>query len=268
VVIEGLRVAPGSEAGLASRDPADRLGFDDKDEGRAAFEDLRRRVDDLHDRLWAEEKHAVLLVVQGMDAAGKDGVLRSVLTGLNPQGCTVASFKAPSDAERAHDYLWRVHSVVPPRGRIGAFNRSHYEDVVAARMIGAATPEQCQLRYRHLVEFERLLTDEGTAVVKVFLHLSKDEQRTRFQERLDDPKKVWKFRAADLEVRKQWDEYQRLYDEVLTATSSDHAPWYVVPADRNWVRDVAALTLLVDALERLDPQYPAPDPALRGVRVE
>jgi len=267
-MIERLRVAPGSSAGLATRDPADRLGLGEKHDGKALLEELQDRLDDLHDRLWAEATRAVLLVVQGMDASGKDGVIREVLSGLNPQGCSVASFKAPTDAELAHDYLWRVHSVVPRRGHIGAFNRSHYEDVVAARMIGAVTPEQCRLRYRHLADFERLLTDEGVVVVKVFLHLSKDEQRQRFEERLVDPKKVWKFKLGDLEVRSHWDEYQELYEEVLTATSSEHAPWFVVPADRNWVRDVAVATLLVDALERLDPRYPPPDPELRDVRVE
>ena len=267
-MLEQLRVAPGTPAGLSARDTADRLGFGEKHDGKAAFESLEQRLDELHDRLWAEAKRTLLLVVQGMDAAGKDGVIRKVLTGLNPQGCSVAAFKAPSDIELAHDYLWRVHSVVPPRGHVGAFNRSHYEDVLAARVIGAVTPEQCRLRYRHLVEFERLLTDEGIVVVKVFLHLSKDEQRKRFEARLTDPKKVWKFKTGDLEVRSHWDEYQQLYEEVITATSSEHAPWFVVPADRNWVRDIAVASLLVDALERLDPQYPAADPALRDVRVE
>ena len=267
-MLDQIRVAPGAIAGLATRDASDRLGLADKDAGKAALERLEDRLDELHNRFWAEATRAVLLVLQGMDAAGKDGAIRTVLSGLNPQGCTVASFKAPTDAELAHDYLWRVHAVVPPRGHIGAFNRSHYEDVVAARVIGAVTPAQCQLRYRHLVEFERLLTDEGTVVVKVFLHLSKDEQRERLQARLDDPTKGWKFKMGDLEVRTRWDEYHARYEEVLSATSSDHAPWFVVPADHKWVRDVAVATLLVDTLERLDPQFPPPDPALCDLRVE
>jgi polyphosphate kinase 2 (PPK2 family) len=148
------------------------------------------------------------------------------------------------------------------------FNRSHYEDVVAARVIGAVSPEQCRLRSRHIVDFERMLVDEGTTVLKVFLHLSKDEQRERLQARLDDPAKAWKFRLGDLEVRKQWDEYQRLYEEVITATSSEHAPWFVVPADHKWVRDVAVARLLADAMEQLDPQLPSLDPGLEGLRVE
>jgi PPK2 family polyphosphate:nucleotide phosphotransferase len=267
-MLEQLRVSPGATAGLATRDPSDQLGLADKDAGKAALERLEDRLDELHNRLWAEATRAVLLVLQGMDAAGKDGAIRTVLSGLNPQGCTVASFKAPSDAELAHDYLWRVHAVVPPRGHVGVFNRSHYEDVVAARVIGAVTPAQCQLRYRHLVEFERLLSDEGTVVVKAFLQISKDEQRERLQARLDDPTKGWKFKMGDLDVRARWDEYHALYEEVLTATSSDHAPWFVVPADHKWVRDVAVATLLVDRLERLDPQFPPPDPTLRDLRVE
>ncbi|HEY8217110.1 MAG TPA: PPK2 family polyphosphate kinase [Acidimicrobiia bacterium] len=267
-MIEQLRVQPGDAPRLMARDPADRLGLGDEAKADAALQDLARRLDALHDRLWAEATRAVLLVLQGMDASGKDGAIRKVLSGLNPQGCVVASFKAPSDAELAHDYLWRVHAVTPPRGRIGVFNRSHYEDVLAGRVIGVVTAEQCQLRYRHLVDLERMLTDEGTVVVKVFLHLSKDEQRARLQARLDDPEKSWKFKTADLEVRARWDEYQSLYEETITATSSDHAPWHVVPADHKWVRDVAVATLLVDALERLDPRYPPPDPALHSLRVE
>lgn len=267
-MLDALRVAPGTAAGLATRDPGDRLGLADKVAGREAFDAVEAKLDDLHSRLWAEASRSVLLVLQGMDASGKDGAIRKVFTGLNPQGCTIAAFKAPSDAERAHDYLWRVHAVTPPRGHLGAFNRSHYEDVVAARIVGAVSPEQCELRYRHLAEFERLLVDEGTTVVKVFLHLSKDEQRVRLQARLDDPTKCWKFNPDDLEVRDRWDEYQALYEEVLTVTSTDHAPWFVVPADRKWVRDVAVATLLVDTLERLDPRFPPPDPALKGLRVE
>jgi PPK2 family polyphosphate:nucleotide phosphotransferase len=267
-MLEELRVEPGASAGLSTRDPADRLGFSAKDDGRDALDKLTKRLDGLHDRLWSEAKRSVLLVLQGMDTSGKDGAIRTVLSGLNPQGCTVASFKAPSDGELAHDYLWRVHAVCPPRGRLGVFNRSHYEDVVAARIIGVVTPEQCQLRYRHIVDFEHMLHDEGTTPVKVFLHLSKDEQRARLQARIDDPDKNWKFKTDDLEVRRHWDEYQRVYEEVIAATSTEEAPWFVVPADHKWVRDVAVATLLVDTFERLEPRFPPPDPKLRGLRVE
>jgi PPK2 family polyphosphate:nucleotide phosphotransferase len=267
-LVDRLRVSPGAAADLGDRDPRATLGIDGKDAARDALEQLSEDLEGLHEKLWAEASRSVLLVLQGMDASGKDGTIRRVLSGLNPQGCRVATFKAPSDGELAHDYLWRVHQVCPDRGRLGVFNRSHYEDVVAARMFGAVSHDVCKLRYRHLREFERMLTDEGTTVVKVFLHLSKDEQRERLQARLDDPKKVWKFKTADLDVRKQWDDYQVAYEEAITETSTEHAPWFIVPADRKWARDVAVSTLLVETLQDLDPEVPEPDPALDGIRVE
>ncbi len=267
-VLANLRVVPGQKAGLDHRRTDDKLGLDAKAATQGLQDELFTELDGLHGRLWAEGKRSVLLVLQGMDAAGKDSAIRRVLSGLNPQGCKVESFKAPSDTERSHDYLWRVHNVCPPRGHLGVFNRSHYEDVLAARFVGAANHEQCRARYRHLREFERMLTEEGTTVVKVFLHLSKDEQRARLQARIDDPTKAWKFKASDLDVRKQWDEYQAAYEEVITETSSKEAPWYVVPADRKWVRDHAIGTLLVDTFRRLDPQYPPLDPAALGLVVE
>ncbi len=266
-VVDRLRVVPGELARLKERDAGHRLGLEDKDAARTLVEELIAELDDLVARLGAEETRAVLLVLQGMDTAGKDGTIRRVLTGLNPQLCQVTSFKPPSATERAHDYLWRVHAACPPRGHLGVFNRSHYEDVLAARFTGVVTHAQCRLRYRHLRGFERLLSDEGTTVVKVFLHLSKDEQRNRLQERLDDPVKNWKFQGSDLEARERWDEYVGAYEEVITDTSTNHAPWYVVPADRRWVRDVAVATVLVETFRALDPQIPPPDPALRGMLV-
>jgi PPK2 family polyphosphate:nucleotide phosphotransferase len=267
-VVDGLRVDPGDRAHLAKRDPGARLGLADKAEGQARSAALLDRLDDLHNRLWAEAQRSLVLVLQGMDASGKDGTIRRVLTGLNPQGCSVVSFKVPSDPERAHDYLWRVHAALPARGILGAMNRSHYEDVVAARMIGVVDDERCELRYRHIREFERLLHDEGTTVVKVFLHLSKDEQRKRLQARIDDPAKNWKFRRADLDVRGHWDGYQARYEDAITATSTDWAPWHVIPADHKWVRDVAVAQLLVDTLAEMDPQIPPREPGLEGLVVE
>ena len=267
-VLDGLRVEPGRAADLGGRNPASRLGLGEKAEGRARRDALLDTLDELHDRLWAEARRSVVLVLQGMDASGKDGTIRRVLTGLNPQGCSVVNFKAPSEVDRAHDYLWRVHAATPARGILGVWNRSHYEDVVAARMVGAADDEQCHGRYHHIREFERMLCDEGTTVVKVFLHVSKDEQRARLQARIDDPAKNWKFRRADLDVRAQWDDYQELYERAITETSTDWSPWYVVPADHKWVRDVAVASLLVDVLETLDPQIPDPEPGLEGLVVE
>jgi PPK2 family polyphosphate:nucleotide phosphotransferase len=200
----------------------------------------------------------VLLILQGMDASGKDGTIRKVFTGVNPQGVRVVSFKAPSALELAHDFLWRVHHVVPQRGEIGIFNRSHYEDVVAARVIGAIDDATRKRRYDDIVAFERMLHHEGTTLVKVFLHISKEEQRERLEARLQNPDKRWKFNVDDLDTRKHWDEYQHLYEAAIEATSTKHAPWFVVPADRKWVRDVVIARLLVATLQDLDPQYPAP----------
>jgi len=267
-LVADLRVRPGTKARLSERATDTKAGVADKVAAAEVIADLLVRLDSFHDRLWAEAERSVLLVLQGMDTAGKDGAIRKVLTGLNPQGCHVASFKAPSDGELAHDYLWRVHAECPTRGKIGVFNRSHYEDVVAARLVGAVTPKQCRLRFRHITEFERMLTDEGTTLVKVFLHISKGEQRERLQARVDDPAKRWKFHEADLEVRGQWDEYAAAYETALTETSTEHAPWHVVPADRKWARDVAVAALLVDTLERLDPKIPDEDPGLEGLRIE
>ncbi len=207
----------------------------------------------------------MLLVLQGLDAAGKDGTIRRVFTGLNPQGCDVESFKVPTATEAAHDFLWRIHTALPARGDIGIFNRSHYEDVVAAQVVGLIDDRQRKRRYEHINAFEHMLCDEGTAVVKVFLHVGKDEQRARLQARLDDPEKRWKFEPADLDTRAQWDEYMRLYDAAITATSTDWAPWYVVPADHKWVSGVAAATILVDELEALDPKIPKPKMDLDGI---
>jgi PPK2 family polyphosphate:nucleotide phosphotransferase len=225
------------------------------------------RLSVLHNRLFAEGSRAVLLVLQGMDASGKDGTIRHVLTGLNPQGCRVVSFREPTANELAHDYLWRVHAACPARGELAIFNRSHYEDVVAARVRGLVDAKTWKRRYGHIRAFERLLVDEGTEVVKVFLHVSRDEQRARLQERLEDPEKRWKFQLGDLDDRRRWDEYAAAYEEAIRKTSTRWAPWYVVPADHNWARNLAVAQILARTLERLDPQLPASDPALDNIEV-
>jgi PPK2 family polyphosphate:nucleotide phosphotransferase len=265
-VLDALRVDPGKHAKIAERDPRDTLGLD-KDGAKDRLEKLHENLSLLHNRLFAESKRGVLLVLQGLDAAGKDGVIRSVFTGVNPQGCRVVSFRAPSSTELAHDYLWRVREVLPTRGEIAIFNRSHYEDVVAVRMLQLAPEEVWKRRPEHIREFERQLVDEGTTVVKVFLNVSKDEQRVRLQERVDDPEKQWKFKLADLKVREQFDQYLAAWDDVITETSTDWAPWHVVPADRNWVKAVAVAELLVHALERLDPQLPDAEPGVAGLQI-
>jgi PPK2 family polyphosphate:nucleotide phosphotransferase len=262
-----LVVKPGKRADLRARDPGDRLDMAERAIGGQRLEALTERLAQLQNRLWAESARSVLLVLQGLDASGKDGAIRRVFTGVNPQGCRVVSFKVPNGEERAHDYLWRVHRALPPRGDIGIFNRSHYEDVVATRVPAVIDPATAALRYRHIREFEHMLTDEGTTVIKVFLHVSNDEQRKRLQARLDDPAKNWKFEKADLDARAHWDEFQRVYEEVLTETSTEWAPWYVAPADHRWVRDVAVADVLVEVLDRLDPKVPPPDSSLDGIVV-
>jgi PPK2 family polyphosphate:nucleotide phosphotransferase len=216
----------------------------------------------LQNRLAAEATRSLLLVLQGMDAAGKDGTIRHVLTGVSPQDCRVVSFKEPTATDLAHDYLWRVHAECPVRGELAVFNRSHYEDVVAARVRGIVPKTVWERRYEHIRGFERLLVDEGTTILKVFLHVSRDEQATRLQERLDNPEKRWKFRAGDLDDRRHWDDYMAAYEDAIRETSTERAPWYVVPADHNWVRNLLVGEILVDALVRLDPQLPTVDPGI------
>ena len=266
-MIDALRVAPGSAPRIAEREPRDALGLEGKESAKAVLGELRERIAELQERLYAEGSHAVLLVLQGLDASGKDGVIRSVFTGVNPMGIRISSFGVPTETELAHDYLWRVHAELPRRGTIGVFNRSHYEDVVAVRMHALAPEEVWRRRPAHIREWERMLVEEGTAIVKVFLNVSREEQRQRFQERIDDPAKRWKFRTGDLEVRERFDEYVAAWEEVIGETSTDWAPWHVVPADRNWVKSTAVARLVVEVLERLDPRMPAAEPGVEGLVV-
>jgi PPK2 family polyphosphate:nucleotide phosphotransferase len=265
-LVEGLRVGAGEAPRVRHRATDDDFGMS-KDEALARLASTRERIDVLQQRLYAENRRSLLLVVQAMDAAGKDGTLRNVLTGLNPAGIAVSSFKVPGGPEAQHDYLWRVHQVTPRRGEIAVFNRSHYEDVLVVRVKGFVPEAVWRRRYAHLRNFEQLLTDEGTTVVKVFLHVSRDEQARRFQERLDDPEKRWKFRLGDLDDRALWDEFQQAYEDAIRETSTDDCPWYVVPADSNSRRNMAVGEILLDALERIDPRLPDVEPGLDGVEV-
>ena len=212
-------------------------------------------------------KRSVLLILQGLDASGKDGTVRHVLTGVNPQACRVVSFKLPSATELAHDYLWRVHAMCPAHGELGVFNRSHYEDVVTVRVRSLVPEAVWKHRPRQVREFERTASEEGTAIVKVFLHVSADEQRKRLEERLADPEKAWKFSREDLVDRARRSDYLEAYEEVISETSTDWAPWYVVPADHNWIRNLAVAELLAHALHELDPQLPPADPALAELSI-
>jgi PPK2 family polyphosphate:nucleotide phosphotransferase len=266
-LIKALRVEPGKSANLAKRDSNDYLGFESKAAGLERLGVLVSRIGMLHDRLAAEGQRSLLLVLQGLDASGKDGTVRHVLTGVSPQAWRIVSFKVPTTAELAHDYLWRVHDACPARGEVGIFNRSHYEDLVTAR-VRALVPEQVwKRRPRQVREFERTLSEEGTAIIKVFLHVSADEQRIRLEERLSNPEKAWKFSLEDLADRERRDDYLEAYEEVITETSTDWAPWHVVPADHNWVRNLAVAELLAHALEQLDPKLPPADPAVAGLHI-
>jgi PPK2 family polyphosphate:nucleotide phosphotransferase len=251
---------------LAARDTDDDFGLT-KDEALAQLETSKQRIDLLQQRLYAEGTRSVLLVIQAMDAAGKDGTIRSVLAGLNPAGVEVTSFKAPAGPEAAHDYLWRVHAACPGRGMIGVFNRSHYEDVLVVRVKKFVPDAVWKRRYDHIRHFEQQLVDEGTTVVKVFLHVSKAEQARRFQERLDDPEKRWKFRLGDLDDRKLWPQFQRAYQDAISRTSTVDAPWYVVPADSNSRRNLAVARILEHTLERMKPRIPPPEAGLENVTI-
>jgi PPK2 family polyphosphate:nucleotide phosphotransferase len=266
-VLDELRVRPGTKARIAERPADDRLGID-KDDGGERLRNLVARIDELQHRLYAEDRRSVLLVLQGLDASGKDGVIRRVFDGVNPMGVGVTSFRAPVGAELQHDYLWRIHAALPRRGTIGVFNRSHYEDVVAVRMYGIAPETVWRPRYEHLRAFERMLVDEGTTVLKAFLNVSREAQRRRFQERIDDPTKRWKFRRDDLQVRERFDEWIAAWEEAVNETSTEWAPWYVVPADRNWVKALAVAELVAGTLETLDPQLPEPEQGIEGLRIE
>lgn len=262
------RVTPGSTVDLADHDPRETGDFDGgKDEGEARHAELNARLEELQERLWADGRHKVLVVLQAMDTGGKDGTIRHVFEHVNPLGVRVASFKKPSEDELAHDYLWRVHRHTPGDGELVVFNRSHYEDVLVVRVHDLVPEQRWARRYRHIVEWERLLADEGTTIVKFFLHISKEEQAERLQARLDEPDKRWKFASGDLAERERWDDYVAAYEAALSRTSTDHAPWYVVPADRKWYRDLVVSQVLVDTLEGLDLAYPEPEEGLDGLNI-
>jgi PPK2 family polyphosphate:nucleotide phosphotransferase len=264
--IEALRVSHPKSFKLSDYDSADTLGRR-KEGAIAELERDKVKLDKLQQRLWAEARGSVLLVLQAMDAGGKDGTVRSIFSGINPAGVQVTSFKAPVGHEIQHDYLWRVHQRCPAAGDIGVFNRSHYEDVLVVRVKGLEPRSEWSKRYRHINEFEHLLSDEGTRVVKCFLNVSKAEQARRLQERLDDPTKGWKFRAGDLEDRKLWPKFRHAYEDAISKTSTPHAPWYVIPADHNWVRNLAVAKILLNTLREIGPEFPPLDPAVANVEI-
>jgi PPK2 family polyphosphate:nucleotide phosphotransferase len=252
---DALRVAPGSKLDISRLDAGDTHGHA-KDASAAKLDADLERLAALQERLWAEHKRRLLIVLQGMDASGKDGTIKHVMTGLHPLGCRVVGFGVPSEVELAHDYLWRIHQAVPGNGEIVIFNRSHYEDVLVVRVHDLVPKERWSRRYDQINEFEATLAAEGTTILKFFLHISPEEQLERFKERYADPTKRWKFKVGDLEERKRWADYMAAYEEVLERCSTDAAPWFVIPSDRKWFRNLAIADIVADALDDLKPAYP------------
>lgn len=253
--LKHYRVHPGTNVNLKNYATADDGGLDET-AARSQFEKLKKRMEALQEVLYAQSRHALLVVLQAMDTGGKDSTIRSVFTGFNPAGCRVANFKAPNETERMHDFLWRVHQRTPRLGQIVVFNRSHYEDVLIVRVRELVPRERWKKRYKHINDFEEMLSDEGVHIVKFFLHISKDYQKQRLLKRLENPNKHWKFDPGDLAERKRWDDYQLAYEKAMEECSTDRAPWYVIPAEIRWYRDLLIARVLVKTLESMDLRFP------------
>lgn len=255
--MDDYKVEPGTRVRLSEWDPNDKSGFDgDKETAEKETAKFLDQLDDLQELLYAEHKHKVLIVLQAMDTGGKDGVIRHVFRGVNPQGVRVASFKAPTQPELDHDFLWRIHAQTPGRGEIVIFNRSHYEDVLVVRVHHLVPDKVWRRRYDAINNFEKNLADEGTTILKFYLNIDQEEQKRRLQDRLDDPTKHWKFNPDDLSERKLWADYMRAYEDVLSETSRPWAPWYIVPANRKWYRNVVLSRVIVETLKALKMAYP------------
>jgi PPK2 family polyphosphate:nucleotide phosphotransferase len=268
-LMKNHRVKPGSKVVLSKIDPDSTPGFKgNRKEASERLLKLNGRLEVLQESLWAEHQRKVLVVLQGMDTSGKDGTISHVFEGVNPLGVRAVAFKAPTAEELAHDFLWRIHAKLPGAGEMVIFNRSHYEDVLVARVDSLVQPGVWRRRYEQINDFERLLAETGTIILKFFLHISKDEQKERLQARLDDPLKRWKFRKGDLDDRALWDDYRQAYEEALARTSQKNARWYIVPADKKWYRNLVVATVLVKALEDLKIQVPEPEEDLKGVVIE
>lgn len=263
--IDQYRVKAGKRARLSDWKTDDDGGLT-KEEGQAKTAELAEELAEWQERLYAEGKQSLLLVLQARDAAGKDGAVKKVIGAFNPAGVQIANFKQPSAEELSHDFLWRIHQKAPAKGYVGVFNRSHYEDVLVTRVYDMIDDQTARSRLEHIRNFEALLTDSGTRIVKVYLHISQDEQKERLQARLDESGKNWKFNPGDLKDRENWDKFTDAYEDALT-TSTDAAPWYVVPSDRKWYRDLVLSRILLDALKEMDPQYPQIDYDPRQIRI-
>jgi len=253
-----LIATPGKKVKLAKWDPEETLGWEKDHAMKASLAKATERLDKLQYLLYAEHKRALLIVLQGLDAAGKDGTIRHVMAGVNPQGCRVTSFKPPSQEEAAHDFLWRVHNAVPCHGDIGIFNRSHYEDVLVVRVHNLVPKDVWSRRYDQINRFEAILDENNIRILKFFLHISKDEQKKRFQERIDDPDRRWKISPADFAERKCWDDYTGAYEDALTKCSTPRAPWFIIPANKKWFRNLAVGHIIVETLEAMRMKFPPP----------
>lgn len=253
-----LIVRSGEKVHLSKYDPDETLGWHKGHKMESGLEDAIQRIDTLQYRFSAERKRALLIVLQGLDTAGKDGTIRHVMSGMNPQGCKVTSFKVPTADEAAHDFLWRIHKSVPERGEIGIFNRSHYEDVLVVRVHKLVPKEVWSKRYDQINEFESILAANGTRILKFFLHISKDEQKRRLLQRIDDPDRNWKLSEADFHERKFWDDYTNAYEHALAKCSTEDAPWFVIPANKKWFRNLAVSHIIAETLEDMNPKFPPP----------
>ena len=266
--MDHYRIPPGTDVKLADRDPNEKSQFQlSKKEARQYLRELNTELEALQELFYAENKHRVLIVLQAMDSGGKDGTIRHVFEGVNPSGVRVASFKVPSKEELDHDYLWRVHKQTPRKGEIVIFNRSHYEDVLVVRVHNLVPEEVWRKRYSQINDFERLLSEEGTIILKFFLHIDKIEQKSRLQARLDDPQKRWKFSLGDLEERKLWPDYTEAYEEAISRTSTEWAPWYIIPSNRKWYRNLTIAKIIIGTLKNLDMEFPQPPENLDNILI-
>jgi PPK2 family polyphosphate:nucleotide phosphotransferase len=267
--LKKLAVKPGSKIRLKDFDPAYRGRHETRKSALPEIEENRQKMDELQYLMYAENKHSLLIVLQGLDAAGKDGVVRHVFTGMNPSGCVAVNFKEPTAKELAHDFLWRVHPHVPAKGSVVIFNRSHYEDVLVARVHGLVPKKIWSKRYDQINDFEQLIaTENDTTILKFFLHISKDEQLARFKKRLDDPARQWKISDSDYKERDYWGDYTKAFEDVLDKTSAEHAPWFIIPSNHKWFRDLAISQIIVRQMGDMDMQLPKPTVNLAEIRRE
>jgi PPK2 family polyphosphate:nucleotide phosphotransferase len=266
--LERFRVHPGARVRLADIDPSFKDRHEDQEAAAAEIEQYRKRLVDLQEMLFVERRRSLLICLQGLDTAGKDGTIKHILSAMNPQGCTVAQFRQPTAEEAAHDFLWRAHRATPARGQVAIFNRSHYEDVLVVRVHDLVPKSEWSLRYDRINAFEQGLADQGTQIFKFFLHISSEEQLARFKARLDDPTKQWKISESDYQERKSWSSYVTAYEEALSRCSTEHAPWFIIPSNHKWFRNLAIGRILVEHLESLKLSYPTPTVDLGRIRRE